>query len=87
MALNLYLGRPIIDRARLTALYNVSVHWKPETTSRGERLNVVTNEPQGDDNDPDMYTAMREQLGLKLASERGRIEVLIVESAEPPTSN
>ena len=87
MALRLYLGRPVIDRARLTSLYNVNVHWKPETPLRADRVGTFNTEPQGDENDPDIYTALREQLGLKLAVERGPIEILVVQSAEPPESN
>jgi uncharacterized protein (TIGR03435 family) len=87
MALRLYLGSPVVDRAQLSSLYNVSVHWKPDTPIRADRAGAINSEPQADENDPDIYTALREQLGLKLAVERAPIDMLVVESAEPPTPN
>jgi uncharacterized protein (TIGR03435 family) len=87
MALRTYLGQPVEDRARLSSLYTVTARWKPETPSRGNGPGPFGNEPQADENDPDIYTALREQLGLKLSIERAPIEMLVVESAEPPTSN
>jgi uncharacterized protein (TIGR03435 family) len=87
MGLRNYLGRPVVDRARLTSLYNVSVRWRPDGPSRANGVGAFNTEPQGDENDPDIYTALREQLGLKLAIERAPIEMLIIESAEPPTAN
>jgi uncharacterized protein (TIGR03435 family) len=87
MALRLYLGRPVVDRAQLSSLYNVTVRWKPEAPSRSDRTGEFNTEPQADENDPDIYTAIREQLGLKLAIERAPIDMLVVESAEPPTAN
>jgi uncharacterized protein (TIGR03435 family) len=86
MALRQYLGKPVEDRARLTSLYNVSVRWKPEAPLRADRA-LQNLEPQADENDPDIYTALREQLGLRLTIERAPIEMLVVESAELPTEN
>ena len=86
MGLRQYLGQPVVDRAQLSQLYNVTVHWKPESPSRAVGAGAH-NEPQADENDPDMYTAIREQLGLRLTIERAPIEMLVVESAEPPTPN
>jgi uncharacterized protein (TIGR03435 family) len=87
MALRLYLGRPVVDRTRLRSLHDVTVHWNPDVLNRTDRAGTFNNEPQPDENDPDMYTALREQLGLKLEAQRAPIAMLIVESAEPPASN
>jgi uncharacterized protein (TIGR03435 family) len=86
MALRLYLRSPVEDRAKLTMLSDVSVHWNPDPLGGAPR-GETSLEPQPVEGDPDIYTAFREQLGLKLDRQRGPIETLIVESAEPPAAN
>ena len=43
--------------------------------------------PAIDPNGPSLETALQEQLGLKLDSERGSVEVLVIEKLSPPTEN
>ena len=64
-------GRPVTDRTGLSGLFDWELKW--------------ADAPEVDG--PSLMTAFEEQLGLKLQSARGPIEVLIVESAEPPTPN
>jgi uncharacterized protein (TIGR03435 family) len=42
--------------------------------------------PDASDN-PSIFTALREQLGLKLERARGPVELLVIDSAEQPTPN
>jgi uncharacterized protein (TIGR03435 family) len=83
-SLRLYLGRPVVDRAQLTDLFDVSVHWAPDTPNRDT---PSAPEPQPIEGDADLYTALREQLGLKLEIQRAPIDVLVIESAQVPTAN
>ena len=69
--------RPIIDETGLKGLYEIKLNW-------------VTQQMQnvGNSAGPSLFTALDEQLGLKLESRKGPVEVLVVESVEKvPTEN
>jgi uncharacterized protein (TIGR03435 family) len=73
-------GRPVVDKTGLPGLYDFTLHWSfdpaPETapTDPGEQW-------------PSLFTALEEQLGLKLISEKDQIEVIVIDSAETPSEN
>lgn len=80
----LVLDRPIIDKTGLTGNFDFELHWRPEASQfggRGGQLASV-NEDQ-----PDIFTAMQEQLGLKLEPTKGAADVIVVERASPPSEN
>jgi uncharacterized protein (TIGR03435 family) len=66
--------RPVVDRTGLTGTFDWRLRWTPEPLPRAEPLDSVT-----------LFTALQEQLGLKLDSTRGPVEVLVIDSAERPT--
>jgi uncharacterized protein (TIGR03435 family) len=71
--------RPVVDRTGLPALYNFTVDWTPEEKSPEEFQNSAA---------PSLFTAIQEQLGLKLRAGRLPLEILVVDSAERvPTGN
>jgi uncharacterized protein (TIGR03435 family) len=71
------LPRPVIDRTGLPGGYDFSLEWTPEDTSE-----VNNHETGGSFND-----ALKEQLGLKLESQNGPVEVMVIDHVEPPTPN
>jgi uncharacterized protein (TIGR03435 family) len=72
--LSISLSRTVIDRTGLTDPYDFELSFAPE------------NAPAGTDG-PSLFTALQEQLGLKLDPERELVEVLIVDRFERPTEN
>ena len=69
--------RPIIDMTGLSGMYEVKLEWA---------LQQVQN--PSDTVGPSLFTALEEQLGLKLEARKGPLEVLVVDSAEKvPTAN
>jgi uncharacterized protein (TIGR03435 family) len=69
--------RPIIDETGLKGLYEIKLNWALQQTQHAD-------ETQG----PSLFTALDEQLGLKLELRKGPVDVLVVESVEKvPTEN
>ena len=79
------VGRVIVDKTGLAGRYDFTVEFTPDQTPpQGAALNGAPF-PAIDPNGPSIFTALQEQLGLKLESARGTVEMLIIESVEPPT--
>jgi uncharacterized protein (TIGR03435 family) len=72
------LGRIVVDRTNLTGAYDLILDWTPDTNSPGG---------EADTSAPSIFTAVQEQLGLKLESIKGPVSVLIVDHAEMPSPN
>jgi bla regulator protein blaR1 len=88
------VGRPVIDKTGLTSFYDVTLKWTPEPGSIqpapfGLPPGAVPGAnplPSPEDPDaPNLFTAVQEQLGLKLESGRGPVEVVVIDHMEKPT--
>jgi uncharacterized protein (TIGR03435 family) len=82
-------GRIVTDKTGLTGLYDWEIRFDPQAllqvaSQAGVNLPAV-NLPASDS--PSLLTALREDLGLKLESERGPVEVLVIDNAEMPISD
>jgi uncharacterized protein (TIGR03435 family) len=90
-ALSPFVARVVIDRTSLAGLFDFDLSWTPEglpprspeaaAANQPIRLNGVEIDPNG----PDLFTALREQLGLRLDSTRGPADLLVVDRIERPT--
>jgi uncharacterized protein (TIGR03435 family) len=86
----LYLGRPVFDKTGLKGLYDIKLQWTPDATFGvpiGPGGPVGGPEPLPDPTAPTIFNALQEQLGLKVDSAKGPVEVLVIDSAEKPTAN
>src|SRR5215831_11807382 len=91
LALNLSneLGRRVIDKTGLNGKYDFELKWTPVQASAPS----LTSPPQTPEPalaakpGPSIFTALQEQLGLCLESEKGPVEVLVVDRAERPSKN
>ena len=71
------LGRPVFDRTGLAGAYDIDLKWTP-----------VGNDGETTASDSaSIFTALQEQLGLKLAPDKTREEVLVIDKVERPTLN
>jgi uncharacterized protein (TIGR03435 family) len=76
------LQKPVVDKTGLTGKYDFTLRWSTE------QLSLAPGTPIGEaDKSPSIFTALREQLGLRLDSTRGPLEVLVIDRAERPSEN
>jgi uncharacterized protein (TIGR03435 family) len=81
-----FVGRQVIDRTGLTSLYDFTLKWMPEPAVGTTVLGLPpAPPPPADPNTPDIFTALQEQLGLKLENGRGPVEVIVIDRLEKPT--
>ena len=66
--------RMVVDRTGLTGNFDFDLTWRPEQGPAAS-----------DSNGPSIFTALQEQLGLKLESTRDQVDVLVIDHIEPPT--
>src|SRR5215471_3446391 len=78
------LGKRVIDKTGLTGEYEMKLKWTPDDFQPPP---LRPNGPPPDANNPSIFTAIQEQLGLKLESARGPVEVLVIDRLEKPTEN
>lgn len=74
-------GRPIVDKTGLTGQYDFTLRWTPVDPAPGA-ASTDSSEPW-----PSLFTALEEQLGLKLTPAKEQIEIIVVDSAEKPSEN
>ena len=77
-------GRPIVDKAGLSGRFDITLEWNPDITRVPEG---VSNAPTLAELEarPVLFTAMREQLGLKLEPDTAPMDVLVIDSVDRPT--
>jgi uncharacterized protein (TIGR03435 family) len=71
-------GRPVINRTGLTGFYALTLRWSPPR---------APNSDAPVDDTPEFFTAIQEQLGLKVQPETMKMPVFIVDSIERPSEN
>ena len=73
------LSRPVIDRTALTGAYDIHLQFGNDTSG--------TADPPADATNAGVFTAIQEQLGLKLAAAKAPVDVLVIDHIERPAAN
>ncbi len=90
------IGRTVIDKTGLKGRYDFTLKWTPDETQGqmfkgpgdgGEGRPPSDAAPTPDASGPSVFTAIQEQLGLKLESQKGPVQVLVIDQVEKPTEN
>jgi uncharacterized protein (TIGR03435 family) len=87
-SLSRQLGRMVIDKTGLAGRYDFKFTYTPEARE-GVFGRLVTSQdtPASDPNAVSIFTALQEQLGLKLEATKGPVRVLVIDHAEKPGEN
>jgi uncharacterized protein (TIGR03435 family) len=83
------LGQTVIDQTNLPGRYDIDLRWTPDTTEPPPSANVDPKDVlrQPDTSGPSVFTAIQEQLGLKLQLTKGFSGFLIIDHLERPDTN
>jgi uncharacterized protein (TIGR03435 family) len=83
----LVLDRPVIDQTGLTGRYNFTLTWTPDD-SQYFRTGMKSVQPSATaDTPPDLFTAITQQMGMKLRAAKLPIDVLVIDHVEKPSAN
>jgi uncharacterized protein (TIGR03435 family) len=81
------LDRPVVDQTGLTGRYDFTLNWTPDDSQFGG-MGVKVPPPTDSANAPPaLYTAIQEQIGLKLDATKAPAEVLVIDHVEKPSEN
>ncbi len=81
------LDRPVVDQTGLTGRYDFTLDWTPDEF---QFVGFGPNAPRpapAPDAPPDLYSAIQQQLGLKIESTRAPTEVMVIDHVEKPSEN
>jgi len=81
------LKRPVADKTELKGLFDLKLNWTPDGYRPREGGSPNPNEPRPDPDGPTIFTAIQEQLGLRLESRKGPVEILVIDRVEKPAEN
>ncbi|MBV9761218.1 MAG: TIGR03435 family protein [Acidobacteriaceae bacterium] len=86
MRLSAILNIPVVDATGLQGKYDFDLRWSPDDMQASTFSNP-SQALQESSKDASLFTAVREQLGLKLESRKVNADVLIIDRIQPPTAN
>jgi bla regulator protein BlaR1 len=74
--------RPMVDKTGLAGNYDAELHWMPDNLRPEDLANIPEDKrPE----EVSLYTALEQQLGLKLEAQKGPVQVLVVDSIVKPS--
>jgi uncharacterized protein (TIGR03435 family) len=84
--LSRHLDRLVIDKTGLSGLFDIRLEWNREATLKSIHSGIY-DAPAFENESPSLFTAVEEQLGLKLTPANAPVEVLVIDHAERPAAN
>jgi len=84
------MDRPVVDRTGLTDRYDFKLNWTPDESQFAQfRSGGMAPPPAKDDPNapPGLYTAIQEQLGLKMDAVKASADVIVIDQVERPSAN
>jgi uncharacterized protein (TIGR03435 family) len=85
-SLSRVLGQTVLDGTSIEGVYDITLRWTPDDP-QAFLSPAIPSETKSDDSGPSLFTAIQEQLGLRLEAGRGPVEVLVLDRADHPSAN
>lgn len=79
------MDRTVLNKTGLEGKYDFALKWTPDQGSASGDAGATP--PPASADPPGIFTALQEQLGLKLDSSKGQAEVVVIDNVETPTEN
>ncbi len=88
-------GRIVVDKTGLTGRYDFTLQWTPDESQGpifpgggpGPGMQVRDGAPPPESSGPSLFTAIQEELGLKLESQKAPVQIFVIEHVERPSEN
>ncbi len=84
------LGRTVVDKTGLTGRYDYTLQWTPDNAPppmMGAKDGSAAAVPEADTSGASLFTAIQEQLGLKLEADKGKVDVIVIDHIDLPSPN
>jgi uncharacterized protein (TIGR03435 family) len=81
------LGGTVIDKTGLTGNFDISMEWIPDESQTIQLPPEAARSSSSDAAGGSIFTALKDQLGLKLESQKSPVEVLVIDRAERASEN
>ncbi len=88
-ALSRSLGRPVVDKTGVAGNFRIALSWTADGVDpKNAKFGKAAKSSGANDSPPSLFTAIQEQLGLRLESQRSLVDVLVVDHIDrTPTEN
>jgi uncharacterized protein (TIGR03435 family) len=80
------VGKPVTNRTGLTEKYDFLLEWTPDAAVNAEKAGADAP-PSAGGTGPSIFTALSEQLGLRLDSVKGPVDTIVIDHIDRPTAN
>lgn len=74
------VGRTVVDKTGLDGSYDITLNWKPDELLQADRDSAASESAS-------LFTAIQEQLGLRLEAQRGPVDILVIDSVNRASAN
>jgi uncharacterized protein (TIGR03435 family) len=82
-----HLDRPVVDQTGLKERFDFQLQWTPDEFTCLGGPGEPPTPPKEAETQPDLFTAIQQQLGLKLESTKAQVDVLMIDKVEKPSEN
>jgi uncharacterized protein (TIGR03435 family) len=81
------LDRPVVNQTGLEGKYDFTLNWTPDDSQFSGMGAKIPPPTDSADAPPNLYTAIQEQIGLKLDATKAPTDVLVIDKVEKPSAN